>query len=462
MNPTNALDAPDRVTSLTIHWEEWTTIRPRVKEFKKLKHLTLNSVGVAELPGELADLPALEWIDLLLAGNRLPSGIQVFSSIKKLGLAALRANGGEPALMDLPEALATLRQLERLRIEYASFERFPPVVYDLSSLRELHLLFGRIGEFPMGISKLKRLHWISFGEIALAGLPPDLGMAPALQTVEVDGIPLRTFPLETGHYAALEELTLTNCELSTLPDEVGRLPRLRALTVSGNGLEQIPSALASAKKLQVLSAEGCRLETIPDGLFSLPALQQLNLTANTFPKERYEALERLAKSHPNVKVRMPRSGGRKPPPSTAIADVPLAESIQKDLDRLGAMVADSAERVRKVKIADTAWPVPVALGQLLARLWSRRAILSPFDDGTQRVSLSYQPGALDEHECIHHHPYVVVAETETYFYVVLRIDDEKPADPMLYMIDRQDSRKPEAGEFERLSDWLKAARPAEG
>jgi len=33
---------------------------------------------------------------------------------------------------------------------------------------------------------------------------------------------------------------------------------------------------------------------------------------------------------------------------------------------------------------------------------------------------------------------------------------------MLYMIDRQDSRKPEAGEFERLSDWLKAARPAEG
>lgn len=461
MYPKNALDAPDRVSSLGIDWEEWTTIRPRVNEFKKLTHLTLSSVGVAELPGELADFPALEWIDLSVVGDRLPSGIQVFSSIKQLGLAVRWANGGEPALTDLPEALATLRKLERLRIERVSFERFPPVVYDLSNLSELHLRFGRIGEFPTGISKLKLLDWISFGDIALAGLPPDLGMAPALRKVQLDGVLLGTFPVEMGHYAALEELTLRNCELSTLPDEVGRLPRLRALTVSGNPLTQIPPALARAEKLGYLNAEGCRLERIPGELFSLPALEHINLTGNTFPKDDYEALERLAKSHSKIKVLMPRNGAKKPAPGATISDAPLAQSIQKDLDRLGFMASNSVLRIQRLKIAGTSWPVPVALGDLLTRIRAPRPILVPLHDDPQRVSLSFQKEALDEHECIHHHPYVVVGETQTSFYVVFRLDDENPADPMLYMIDSEDSREQEGSDLERLSDWLGKARPAD-
>jgi hypothetical protein len=144
----------------------------------------------------------------------------------------------------------------------------------------------------------------------------------------------------------------------------------------------------------------------------------------------------------------------------------LAESIVGDLDRLGAKTDESDERRREMKIAGTAWPVPAAIGELLARIHAPRDIVAPFDDlddgddELARYELAYGSGALDEHECIHHHPYVAIAMTETYFHVVMRLDDETPADPMLYVIDSENYKAHEARELWSLSAWLKRARPA--
>jgi hypothetical protein len=90
------------------------------------------------------------------------------------------------------------------------------------------------------------------------------------------------------------------------------------------------------------------------------------------------------------------------------------------------------------------------------------AILAPFldEDERERMTLNWDPGALAEHECIHHHPYVMVAMTKNYFFLLLRLDDKKPGNPTLYVIDHEGYKVHEAGSYAPLVDWLRDAEPA--
>lgn len=205
------------------------------------------------------------------------------------------------------------------------------------------------------------------------------------------------------------------------------------------------------------------LERIPEELFSLRAMETTNLTGNTFAKNEYNALDRLAKSHPKIKVLMARSSAKKRAPPAASSDAPLAKSIQEDLDRLGVIAPKSDKPIRELRIGETAWPVPSALAELLSRSLSGRTILAPVDgDDMQRFSLGYYTAPLQEFQYIRDDPYVVLGDTPNYSFLVLRLDDKKSADPMLYMLDSDDFRAHEARQLERLSDWLKKARPADG
>ncbi len=372
--------------------------------------------------------------------------------VSKLGIEWSEWEAVRPRLQDFNE-------LEVLRIRNVRVDQFPAIVYDLPGLKTLVLNGGQIGQFPIGISRMKQLRSIRVVRTAIPALPADLGKVPALKTVEVDSTAFRAFSLEKSDYGALEELGLSRCELAALPDEVSRLAGLRSLTVSGNrSLTQIPSSLATAKNLEFLYADDCGLERIPDELFSLPALSKIDLTGNTFPQDNYKALERLAKSHPKIEVLMPRSAAKKPAPGAVISEEPLAKSIQNDLDRLGALMDKSRDR-REVNIAGTKWPVPPALVELLARIGSPRKIRVPVSGDPEPVVLGDFSG-LDEYECTHHHPYVEIADTEFHRFVLVRLDDETPGDPMLYLLDSDEFQAHEANELTRLSAWLKAAHPA--
>jgi len=373
--------------------------------------------------------------------------------------------------------LKELKKLEMLRIRNVDVDQFPAIVYDLPDLQVLALQGsrkgGRVGQFPIGISKMKQLRRFRLINMAIPGLPEDLARLPTLEEIDLDHTALPAFPVAKGDYAALNSLSLISCELAAIPDEVGRLPSLRFLTVSSNPLTQIPSSLADAKNLKILSVDGCRLERIPGELFSLPALVKIDLTGNTFAQDDYVALERLAKKHPKIEVLMPRNGAKVPTPR-AVSPAPLSAAIVKELDRLGLTAGKPRPNPfepngppippppppREVKIAGVVWPVPPATAEIFARLSG--AILAPFLDEKERerIELGLDKGALAEYECIHHAPYVQVAMTKNYFFLLLRLDDEKPHDPTLYVLDHEDFQEHEAGSLSSLIAWLKAAQPA--
>ncbi|HXT99712.1 MAG TPA: hypothetical protein VN903_01880 [Polyangia bacterium] len=70
-----------------ITWSDWDAVLPKVKQFKALKRLTVNHVETAPLARDLAALRSLESVELLLLKERLPPGIEVFSSVKELKLS---------------------------------------------------------------------------------------------------------------------------------------------------------------------------------------------------------------------------------------------------------------------------------------------------------------------------------------------------------------------------------------
>src|SRR5262245_24199302 len=101
--------------------------------------------------------------------------------------------------------LKDFKTLETLRIRKTDVDQFPTIVYDLPGLQTLILNGGRIGQFPIGISKMKQLVYFRVVRTAITALPPDLGKAPSLKRVEVDSTAFRALSLEKGDYAALEE-----------------------------------------------------------------------------------------------------------------------------------------------------------------------------------------------------------------------------------------------------------------
>src|SRR5262245_56864615 len=56
MYPADALDAPEKVTSLDIDHGEMATVRPRLKEFKNVDTLGLVDADIARVPPEIAGL----------------------------------------------------------------------------------------------------------------------------------------------------------------------------------------------------------------------------------------------------------------------------------------------------------------------------------------------------------------------------------------------------------------------
>jgi len=161
MYPEDALEAPEKVTSLNIDHGEMDAVRERLKEFKNVDTLGLVDADIARVPPELAGLKALESVSVASYGGRLPAGIEVLAQVKKLEITGEpdRPDRPKPAkLGELPDALSKFTRLENLIIKHAAFEDFPAVVWKLPALEQLSVRLGSVKRFPPGIAASELVH----------------------------------------------------------------------------------------------------------------------------------------------------------------------------------------------------------------------------------------------------------------------------------------------------------------
>ncbi|XP_029457978.1 malignant fibrous histiocytoma-amplified sequence 1 isoform X2 [Rhinatrema bivittatum] len=220
--------------------------------------LNLDNRELEEVPAALAGRPLENLHALILRRNRLlslPAASALPCRLAELDLSHNR-------LQALPEALAPLRGLRRLRrlcLGHNRLQALPGQLGALRLLEELELSFNR-----------------------LRCLPDCLGLLRQLRALDLDHNKLLAFPRPLLQLPALEELDLSGNRLGALPDEIGALRGLKLLWLSGAGLPELPEGFCQLSGLESLMLDNNALSALPSRFEQLQRLKMLNLSSNAF------------------------------------------------------------------------------------------------------------------------------------------------------------------------------------
>ncbi|GBG23946.1 Leucine-rich repeat-containing protein 40 [Hondaea fermentalgiana] len=207
-------------------------------------------------------------VNLSLYGNNLVSlgGIEALKRCESLRSIDI----GNNKLTSLSEGFAELTSLEELVADDNAFVEVPSELASLRNLEVLRLSGNRIERFAEACEAhgcWPKLRELSLDNNELTALPSMIGTLGALETLVLRGNKLQSLPEELASLQSLTSLSLSSNQLKTfLPGPlVPQLKALEVLLLNGNELSEIPAELAELAPCRVNLANN-RLETIPQGL----------------------------------------------------------------------------------------------------------------------------------------------------------------------------------------------------
>lgn len=224
--------------------------------------LDLSYMGLTEVPEAIASLTQLQSLDL--SSNQLtkvPEAIAALTNLRYLKVGSDEFSDYNNQLMALPEAIAALTQLQVLDLSYNQLTALPEAIASLTQLQWLDLSNNQLTELPEAIAFLTQLQWLNLSINQLTEVPEAI-----------------------ASLICLEELNLTNNQLTTLPAALTSLIQLKQLglgyVVGGNPFSKLPVCIRYLKQLERLWAYQCELEFLPDWIGELTKLQKLELKVN--------------------------------------------------------------------------------------------------------------------------------------------------------------------------------------
>ncbi|MEH2147869.1 COR domain-containing protein [Nostoc sp.] len=183
-------------------------------------------------------------------------------------------------LTEIPEAIASLTQLQRLNLGNNQLSELPEAIASLTQLKLLNLGNNQLSELPEAIASLTQLQRLDLDNNQLTRLPEAIAFLTQLQLLYLDNNQLSELPEAIAFLTQLQELYLSSNQLSQLPEMIASLTQLQELYLSSNQLSQLPEALASLTRLQVLDLDNNQLSQLPEALASLTQLQRLSFDNN--------------------------------------------------------------------------------------------------------------------------------------------------------------------------------------
>lgn len=213
------------------------------------------------IPPELGLLSELEWLSL--SGNELTGAIPPehgeLSKLESLWLFSNKLSGA------IPPELGRLDALEILSLGGNELTgEIPPELGELSSLQDLSIWGNELsGPIPAELSRLNNLNVLTLSQNQLSGeIPPELGELTLLESLDLGFNHLTSaIPPELGQLTNLTSLDLGFNELTgPIPPELGGMVNLEFMVLARNQLTgTIPEELAQPENLQVLFLEGNQL-----------------------------------------------------------------------------------------------------------------------------------------------------------------------------------------------------------
>ncbi|MEG5067249.1 leucine-rich repeat domain-containing protein [Microcoleus sp. B3-A4] len=236
--------------------------------------LDLSSLELTELPDALASLTQLQELDL--SENQLTELPEAIRSLTQLRQLDLYNN----PLTEVPEALASLTQLRWLDLSENQLTELPEAISSLTQLQQLYLYNNQLTELPEALASLSQLQRLDLSENQLTELPEALASLTQLQLLDLQNNQLTELPEALASLTQLQELDLSGNQLTELPGTLASLAQLQLLDLSQNQLRELPEVIASLTELQGLNLSKNQLRELPEALASLTELQGLNLSNN--------------------------------------------------------------------------------------------------------------------------------------------------------------------------------------
>jgi len=205
--------------------------------------------------------------------TELPEAIASLTQLQLLNLS-------DNQLTELPEAIASLTQLQKLYLYNNKLRELPEALASLTQLQKLFVSNNKLRELPETIASLKQLQLLNLSENPLTELPEAIASLTQLQLLYLHNNQLRELPEDLASLTQLQVLDLRNNQLRELPEAIASLTQLLLLNLSNNQLRELPEAIASLTWLQLLNLSDNQLRELPEAIASLTWLQELNLKNN--------------------------------------------------------------------------------------------------------------------------------------------------------------------------------------
>ncbi|MEH2188529.1 MAG: COR domain-containing protein [Nostoc sp.] len=207
--------------------------------------------------------------------TELPEAIASLTQLQNLDLS-------DNQLTELPEAIASLTQLQQLDLSNNELTALPKAIASLTQLQQLDLSHNELTELPEAIASLTQLQQLDLSNNELTALPKAIASLTQLQNLDFHNNQLTQLPEAIASLMQLQQLDLSRNQLTALPEAIASLTQLQELDLSGNQLTVIPESLRQLSKLFRLNIFNNKLQFLPHWIGNLHSLNQLAIGENRF------------------------------------------------------------------------------------------------------------------------------------------------------------------------------------
>ncbi|MDZ8065986.1 MAG: COR domain-containing protein [Nostoc sp. DedQUE08] len=243
--------------------------------------LDLSNIELTELPEAIASLTQLQQLDL--SENKLttlPEAIASLINLKILNVSSKPGHDQKNQLSALPEAIASLTQLQQLDLSNNELTELPEAIVSLTQLQQLDLSNNELTELPEAIASLTQLQWLDLSNNQLTELPEAIASLTQLQELDLSNNQLTELPNSLSRLLYLEIFDCGSNLLRQVPSVIKELKRLKELYIYANDLEIIPSWICELHVLEILSIGGNQISELPKSLDKLQSLEFIILGAD--------------------------------------------------------------------------------------------------------------------------------------------------------------------------------------
>lgn len=290
------------------------------KDYSKIRYLDLQGKNLQVLPDYVAEMTALETVELGLSPKAdLPAIFEVLGKLPQVRELTLRLEGGDLpesfgqltqleilTISDLarpfsfPESIGQLKKLKTLLILSDSEVVLPESFADLTALEELNMRVAG-WQLPLKFYQLSRLKVLDFSNCHLERVPEEMAQMTEVHTVIFCSPEQRDYEQILSVVARMPNVKVLEMSVNPIPAAIGLCQNIESFVVWGgsdpeNPL-QLPDAFFDLKQLGSLSLNMSHLTKIPDGIGRLKGLKELSFMETSF-----EALPDSIGELPNLEM----------------------------------------------------------------------------------------------------------------------------------------------------------------